>query len=74
MTAGNNITYTQSVTNIGPATANAPVFTETLPANTTAVSLLGPAGWTCVLANAYLYRHGNDGRRHHGKLHLRRDR
>jgi len=50
VTAGNNITYTQSVTNGGPATANAPVFTETLPANTTAVSLTGPGGWTCVLA------------------------
>ena len=50
VTAGNNITYTQSVTNNGPATANAPVFTETLPANTSAVSLTGPAGWTCVLA------------------------
>ncbi len=49
VTAGNNITYTQSVTNSGPATANAPVFTETLPAGTTAVSLAGPAGWTCVL-------------------------
>ena len=49
VTAGNNITYTQSVTNAGPATAAAPVFTETLPANTTAVSLTGPAGWTCVL-------------------------
>ncbi len=48
--AGQNITYTQSVTNNGPATANAPVFTDTLPANTTAVSLTGPAGWTCVLA------------------------
>ncbi len=51
VTAGNNITYTQSVTNAGPATANAPVFTETLPANTTAVSLSGPAGWNCVLAS-----------------------
>ena len=50
VTAGNNITYTQSVTNNGPATANAPVLTETLPANTTGVSLTGPAGWTCVLA------------------------
>ncbi len=49
VTAGSNITYTQTVTNSGPATANAPVFTETLPANTTAVSLTGPAGWTCVL-------------------------
>jgi uncharacterized repeat protein (TIGR01451 family) len=49
--AGQNITYTQSVTNSGPATANAPVFTDTLPANTTAISLTGPAGWTCVLAS-----------------------
>jgi uncharacterized repeat protein (TIGR01451 family) len=49
VTAGNNITYTQSVTNSGPATANAPVFTEALPTGTTAVSLTGPAGWTCVL-------------------------
>ncbi|HTZ82872.1 MAG TPA: C25 family cysteine peptidase [Candidatus Acidoferrales bacterium] len=51
VSAGNNITYAQTVTNAGPATANAPVFTETLPANTTAVSLTGPAGWTCVLAS-----------------------
>ncbi|MFZ0734923.1 MAG: C25 family cysteine peptidase [Candidatus Sulfotelmatobacter sp.] len=51
VTAGNNITYTQTVVNAGPATANAPVFTETLPANTTSVSLTGPAGWTCVLAS-----------------------
>jgi uncharacterized repeat protein (TIGR01451 family) len=50
VTAGGTITYTQSVTNGGPATANAPVFTETLPPNTTAVSLTGPAGWTCVPA------------------------
>jgi uncharacterized repeat protein (TIGR01451 family) len=49
VTAGNNITYTQSVTNAGPANANAPVFTETLPAGTSSVSLTGPAGWTCVL-------------------------
>ncbi len=51
VTAGSNITYTQTVSNAGPATANAPVLTETLPANTTAVSLAGPAGWTCVLAS-----------------------
>ena len=49
VTAGSNITYSQSVSNGGPATANAPVFSENLPANTTAVSLVGPAGWTCVL-------------------------
>jgi uncharacterized repeat protein (TIGR01451 family) len=48
VTAGNNITYAQSVTNNGPATANAPVFTDTLPAGTTLVSLAGPAGWTCT--------------------------
>jgi uncharacterized repeat protein (TIGR01451 family) len=48
VSAGNNITYTQSVTNNGPATANAPVFTETLPANTSLVVLTPPAGWTCV--------------------------
>ncbi len=47
VTAGNNITYTQTVTNSGPATANAPTFTETLPANTTAVSLTSSSGWTC---------------------------
>jgi len=51
VSAGNNITYTQTLSNAGPATAAAPVFTETLPANTTAVSLTGPAGWTCVLAS-----------------------
>jgi len=49
VTAGNNITYTQTVTNSGQATANAPVLSETLPAGTTPVSLTGPAGWTCVL-------------------------
>ncbi len=51
VTAGNNITYTQSVTNLGQASANAPVFTETLPAGTTAQSLSGPAGWNCVFAS-----------------------
>jgi uncharacterized repeat protein (TIGR01451 family) len=48
--AGSNITYTQTVFNAGQASAAAPVFTETLPAGTSAVSLTGPAGWTCVLA------------------------
>ncbi len=48
VTAGNNITYTQSVTNNGPAAANPPVFTETVPAGTTAGTLSGPAGWTCA--------------------------
>jgi uncharacterized repeat protein (TIGR01451 family) len=49
--AGSNITYTQTATNAGPAAASTVTFTETLPANTTAVSLAGPAGWTCTLAS-----------------------
>jgi uncharacterized repeat protein (TIGR01451 family) len=47
--AGNNITYTQVVNNAGPSTATGVTLTETLPASTTAVSLTGPAGWTCSL-------------------------
>jgi len=49
--AGTNITYTQTVTNAGPAAAVTPKLVETLPPGTTAVSLTGPAGWTCVLAS-----------------------
>ena len=45
--AGNNIAYTQVITNSGPSTATTVTLTESLPANTTAVSLTGPAGWTC---------------------------
>ncbi len=48
VTAGNNITYTQTVTNGGPASATTISLGETIPANTTVVSLTGPAGWTCV--------------------------
>lgn len=47
VTAGNNITYTQSVTNAGPAAAVTVSFTDPVPANTTALTLTGPAGWTC---------------------------
>ncbi len=51
VSAGGTITYTQSMTNNGPGSANAPTFTETLPAGTTAATLTGPAtGWTCTLA------------------------
>jgi uncharacterized repeat protein (TIGR01451 family) len=46
--AGNNITYTITVTNNGPATAANVTLTDTLPANTSVVSIVGaPAGWTC---------------------------
>jgi uncharacterized repeat protein (TIGR01451 family) len=50
--AGQNITYSQSVTNTGPAAATTVVLTETLPANTTFVSLAG-SGWTCTTAAPY---------------------
>jgi len=50
--AGNNITYTQTVTNNGPATATGVTFTDVLPTGTTFtttfVSLVTPANWTCV--------------------------
>lgn len=48
VTAGNNITYTQVVTNGGPGNAATVVFTGATPANTTFVSLPTPAGWGCV--------------------------
>jgi uncharacterized repeat protein (TIGR01451 family) len=44
---GNNITYTQTVTNNGPAAAATVSFTDTVPVNTTFVSLPTPAGWVC---------------------------
>jgi uncharacterized repeat protein (TIGR01451 family) len=48
VTTGNNITYTQSVTNNGPAAAVNAQFTDTIPTNTTFVSMVQPAGWICV--------------------------
>jgi uncharacterized repeat protein (TIGR01451 family) len=47
---GQNITYTVTVTNNGPSAASSPVFSETLPTNTTFVSVAassGTTGWTC---------------------------
>jgi uncharacterized repeat protein (TIGR01451 family) len=46
--AGNDITYTQTITNNGPATATNVVFTEAIPANTTFVSVSAPVGWSCT--------------------------
>ncbi|HKV78413.1 MAG TPA: C25 family cysteine peptidase [Candidatus Sulfotelmatobacter sp.] len=46
--AGNNITYTQTITNNGPAASSAVVFTEATPTNTTFQSISPPAGWTCT--------------------------
>jgi uncharacterized repeat protein (TIGR01451 family) len=53
VTAGNNITYAQTVTNGGPASVTGATLTETLPANTSFVSLSGLAGWTCTSASPY---------------------
>jgi uncharacterized repeat protein (TIGR01451 family) len=50
--AGQNITYTQTILNAGPATASNLTVTETLPANTTFVSLSG-SGWTCTATSPY---------------------
>src|SRR6185295_7286552 len=46
VTAGNNITYTVTVTNNGPAVANNVTMNDPIPANTTFVSTTTPAGWT----------------------------
>src|SRR6202035_1885852 len=45
--AGNNVTYTKSVTNWGPAAAATVSFTQTTPPNTNFQSIIAPAGWTC---------------------------
>jgi uncharacterized repeat protein (TIGR01451 family) len=45
--AGNNITYTITVKNNGPVAATSVSMTDTLPPNTTFVSLTCSAGWTC---------------------------
>ena len=47
VTDGNNITYTQSVTNNGPAASGTATFTDTIPTGTTFVSFAIPAGWNC---------------------------
>ncbi|MFY9561900.1 MAG: C25 family cysteine peptidase, partial [Terriglobales bacterium] len=46
--AGNNITYTQTVTNRGPSNAATVSFTQAVPANSTFFSITPPAGWACV--------------------------
>jgi uncharacterized repeat protein (TIGR01451 family) len=45
---GNDITYTQTVTNNGPATASGITFLEAVPTNTTFASVSAPVGWTCT--------------------------
>jgi uncharacterized repeat protein (TIGR01451 family) len=47
VTDGNNITYTQTVTNNGPAASGTATFTDTIPTGTTFVSFTVPTGWSC---------------------------
>jgi uncharacterized repeat protein (TIGR01451 family) len=47
VTAGNNITFSYTVSNPGPASPSNPTFSTSVPANTTFVSLNVPAGVTC---------------------------
>jgi uncharacterized repeat protein (TIGR01451 family) len=45
---GANITYTITVNNAGPTNASSVSLSDTLPANTTFVSLASPGGWSCI--------------------------
>ncbi|MHB8499866.1 MAG: C25 family cysteine peptidase [Candidatus Acidiferrales bacterium] len=47
VSGGNNITYTQAVTNSGPAASGTATFTDTIPTGTTFFSLSIPSGWNC---------------------------
>jgi uncharacterized repeat protein (TIGR01451 family) len=47
VTGGNNITYTQTVTNNGPAASGTATFTDVVPTGTTFVSFTVPSGWNC---------------------------
>src|SRR6185436_11230669 len=47
--AGNNLTYTQTVSNLSTsATTGTVTFSQSLPNNTTFVSMTPPSGWTCT--------------------------
>ena len=47
--AGTNLTYTLTVSNLGPSNALSLVVTDTLPTNVTYQSYGGSSGWTCSL-------------------------
>jgi len=50
--AGQDVTYTATLTNTGPSDAASSVVTLTVPTNTTFVSLAAPTGWTCGAPDA----------------------
>jgi uncharacterized repeat protein (TIGR01451 family) len=46
--AGSNLTYTQNISNLSSvATTGTVTFSQSVPANTTFVSMTPPSGWTC---------------------------
>lgn len=47
-TTGGTITYTQTITNNGPDTANSVVFSQSVPAGTTFQSLAAGVGFSCT--------------------------
>ncbi len=50
--AGQDATYTATLTNTGPSDAASPVVTLTVPTSTTVGSLTTPNGWTCSSPDA----------------------
>src|SRR5207249_2750165 len=46
VTAGNNLTYTITVSNAATSAAQTVSLSDTIPANTTLVSVTTPVGWT----------------------------
>ncbi|WP_171062919.1 putative Ig domain-containing protein [Larkinella sp. C7] len=46
--AGNNLTYTGQVSNLGPSTASTVQLSIPLSASTTFFSLIAPGGWSCT--------------------------
>ncbi|MGH3657664.1 MAG: hypothetical protein ACRDUA_13495, partial [Micromonosporaceae bacterium] len=48
VTAGNNLTYSMTASNAGPSDAQTVSLSDTVPANTTFVSLAAPGGWSCT--------------------------
>ncbi len=45
---GQPVSWTVTLTNVGPSTAVSPAITDQLPASVTGGTVTGPAGWTCA--------------------------
>src|SRR4051812_458034 len=58
VTAGENLTYTVSISNVGTAKAAGPLtLTDTLPANVSFVNYVATNGWSCAFAAPKLTCH-----------------